>query len=78
MTRCPTWDVGTVLDVNEVSTHVLVTPRCIAGEVSDIVPFVVRGPGELHCVDLRAASECCSAWVVETGADIGLLACAQR
>jgi len=68
------WSVGTILNVNEMPAHVLVTPSCVAGEFGDVVPFVVRGPSEVHGVHLRATTKCCSAWVVETSAVSVMLA----
>jgi hypothetical protein len=74
MTRCPIRGVGTVLNINEVPAHILVRPSRIAGDISDEVPFIVRGPGKVHCVDLRATTKSCSAWVVENDAVIAMLA----
>jgi hypothetical protein len=33
------------------------TPRLISSEVGDIVPLVIRRPGEVHGIDLRAATK---------------------
>jgi hypothetical protein len=70
MTGSSTWNISAVLDVDEVPAHMLVSPGCVAGEIGNVVPFVVRGPGEVHCIDLRATTKCCTAWVVEAGADV--------
>jgi hypothetical protein len=57
MTRSTLRDVSAVLDVHKMSTHMLMTPRCIAREIGDVVPFVIGTPGKVHSVDLRTATE---------------------
>ena len=57
MTRCPHRDVRHVLEIDQVSAHVLVTPGWITSQVCDIVPLVVRRPREVHGIDLRATSQ---------------------
>jgi hypothetical protein len=57
MTRSTLWHIGAVLDIHEMSTHMLVTPRGIACEIGDMIPLVIGAPGKVHGIDLCAASE---------------------
>lgn len=49
--------IRAVLKLRQISSHVLVAPRLIASEFGDVVPFVVGRPGEVHSVDLGAATK---------------------
>lgn len=57
MARSTLRDVGAVLDIHQMSTHMLMTPRGIAREVGDVVPLVIGTPGKIHRVDLCTTAE---------------------
>lgn len=74
MTRSTLRDVGTVLEIHQVSTHVLMAPGGIARKIGDVVPLIIRTPGKVHGVDLRTPAESRAARIVQAGTVISLLA----
>lgn len=57
MTRSTNRHIGAVLNILEVSAHVLVTPRVIARKAGDIIPLVIGRPEEIHGVNLRTTTQ---------------------
>lgn len=57
MTRSALRDVGTVLDIHQMSAHVFMAPGGIARKIGDVVPLIIRTPGKIHGVDLRTSAE---------------------
>jgi hypothetical protein len=49
------------------SSHILVSPSVVSGQVGNVVPFVVRCPSEVHGVDLRATAQSRTARIEDTG-----------
>lgn len=65
MTRSTNWHIGALLNILEVSAHVLVTPRVIARKAGDIIPLIIGRPEEIHGVNLRAATQGRTARIVQ-------------
>jgi hypothetical protein len=55
--RRSTGSIGTVFKAHKVSTHFIVSPRVIARQPGNVIPFVVGCPREIHGIDLRAPSK---------------------
>lgn len=66
MARRSMGNVGTILEIHQVLTHIFMAPGIISGQLSDVVPLIVRGPGEIHSIDLGATTQRCTARIQYT------------
>jgi hypothetical protein len=73
MTRRSTWNISAVLKIHQVSAHVFMAPGVIPSKFGNVVPLVVRGPGEVHSVDLGATAKCCAPRIHNTQAEFARL-----
>lgn len=69
MTRRSSWNISAVLKIYQMSAHVIMAPGVIPSEFGNVVPLVVRGPGEVHGVDLGATAKCCAPRIQNTQAE---------
>jgi hypothetical protein len=59
--------VGAVFKVHQVSSHVLMSPRFVSGQICNVIPFIVWRPDKVHGIDLCTSSESGTTRIVQAG-----------